>query len=247
MHRTTSLSSFSPGLCVHLMSSACLQIEAPHQIKSNSPHCLCRWKANLSSNWYVFALLTPCLSTIPSCCRFHPSPSDLWHGYRLHLSLLEHRVRRERSLHAVRQRGLQAPVCQHRHCSEVVCLPPVHHHVAVLEKELQEVHQEQRGLPHAHRTLCLQCDPGQFRQGDHAESRHQDKVHLQPGGRRDVRQPGVGFIVAGGADSSPSEDGLIRNVRQTGETDAKLRFISIRHLLTIPLFTKTSIRARMLN
>lgn len=84
------------ALCVHVMSSVTLQIcrvtELSPQIKSNSPHCLCRYKANLISNWYVFAPLTSCLSPIPSCSRFHSSPSDLWHGYRLHLSLLEHRL-----------------------------------------------------------------------------------------------------------------------------------------------------------
>lgn len=118
--------------------------------------------------------------------RLHPSPSDLWHGHRLHLSVLELGLWREGSLHAVRQCCLQAPVRQHRHRPQVVSLPPVHHHMAVFEKELQEIHQEQRGLPHSHRTLCLQCDSGQFGQGDHAESSQQDKVHIQPRGPWDV-------------------------------------------------------------
>lgn len=152
-------------------------------------------KTTRSHTGTYFDLLPCSLSTIPSRSRLHPSTSDLRHGHRLHLSVLEHRLWREGSLHAVRQRGLQASVRQHRHRAEVVSLHPVHHHVAVSEEELQEIHQEQRGVPDAHRTLRLQCDSGQFGQGDHPEPSQQDKVHIQPGGPRDVRQHGVSFIV----------------------------------------------------
>lgn len=159
-------------------------------------HSVC---ADIEATWtqsgLLFGPLTRCLLPVPSLCRFHPSPSDLWHGHRLHLSVLEHRLRRERRLHAVRQRGLQASVRQHRHRAQVVSLRAVHHHVAVFEEELQEVHQERRGLPHANRTLLLQCDPGQSGQGDHAEPSQQDQVHIQPGGPGDVRQHGISFIV----------------------------------------------------
>ena len=154
-------------------------------------------KTTRSRTGTLFDLLPCCLSTFPSRFRLHPSTSDLWHGHRLHLSVLEHRLWREGSLHAVRQRGLQASVRQHRHRAKVVSLHPVHHHVAVFEEELQEIHQEQRGVPDAHRTLRLQCDSGQFGQGDHPEPSQQDKVHIQPGGPRDVRQHGVSFIVGG--------------------------------------------------
>lgn len=135
-----------------------------------------------------FAFLTSDLLSvvIPSLSRLYPAPTDLRHGHRLHLSVLELSLRREGSLHAVRQCGLQASVRQHRHRAQVVGLHPVRHHVAVFEKELQEIHQEQRGLPHAHRTLRLQCDSGQFGQGDHPEPSQQDKVHIQLGGPRDV-------------------------------------------------------------
>lgn len=166
---------------IRLQHSVCVDIEAT-------------W-----TQWgLLFGPLTCCLSSIPpppSRCRFHPPPSDLWHGHRLHLSVLEHRVRRERRLHAVRQRGLQASVRQHRHRAQVVSLRALHHHVAVSEEELQEVHQERRGLPHADRTLLLQRDSGQSGQGDHAEPSQQDQVHIQPGGPGDVRQHGVSFIV----------------------------------------------------
>lgn len=169
----------------------------------------CSVFADIQGAWtqtgMLFDLLNCCLYTIPSCSRFHPSPSDLRHGHRLHLFVLEHCLRREGSLHAVRQRGLQASVCQHRHCAQVISLHPVHHHMAVFEKELQEIHQEQRGLPHTHRTLFLQRDSGQFGQGDHPEPSQQDKVHIQPGGPWDVWQRGVCFIVAvcsGAADCS---------------------------------------------
>lgn len=54
--------------------------------------------------------------------------------------------------------------------------------MAVSEKELQEIHQKQRGVPHAHRTLRLQRDSGQFGKRYHAEPNQQDKIHIQPGG-----------------------------------------------------------------
>lgn len=50
--------------------------------------------------------------------------------------------------------------------------------MAVPEEELQEVHQEQRGLSDAHRTLRLQRDSGQSGQRDYPESNQQDKVHI---------------------------------------------------------------------
>lgn len=60
------------------MSSAslriCRAIEASLQINSNSPHCLCRYKANLSSNWYVFALLTSVCPQSPRVAGFIPPP-----------------------------------------------------------------------------------------------------------------------------------------------------------------------------
>lgn len=142
----------------------------------------------------LFDLLTCCLSTISSCSRLHPSPSNLRHGHWLHLSLLELGLRREGRLYALRQRGLQASVCQHRHRPQVVSLPLVLHYMAVFKKELQEIHQERWGISHTHWTLCLQCDSGQSGQGDHAKPSQQDKVHIQPGGPGDVWQHGVRFI-----------------------------------------------------
>lgn len=164
-------------------------IEMNHQCVG--PHTVGTW----ARTGTLHDSLTCCLSTIPLYSRLHPPPSDLWHGHRLHLSVLELRLRREGSLHALRQRGLQASVRQHCHCSQVICLCPVHHHVAVSEKELQKIHQEQRGVPHTDWTVCLQCDSRQLGQRDHPQPRQQDKVYIQPGGPWDEWQCGVSFIV----------------------------------------------------
>lgn len=56
------------------------------------------------------------------------------------MPFLEHRVRGQRRLSAVRQRELPAPVRQHGHRPQGRGVPPLHNHLAMPTQKLQEIH-----------------------------------------------------------------------------------------------------------
>lgn len=120
-------------------------------------------------------------------CRLHPSSAHLRRRDRLHLSLLEHRLWRQRRLPVIRQRVVQTPVREPGHHPEGRGLPALHHHVVLSTQELQEVYQKPRRLPESHRVLPI----ARWR----PRPRGQDKIYIQPGGPRVLREHGVSFII----------------------------------------------------
>lgn len=121
------------------------------------------------------------------CDRLHPAAADLRRRHRLHLPVLGHGLRQARRLRAVQQRHLPPPVHQPGHCAEGRGLPALHHHLVLPAPELQEVHQGPRE-PHVGRRVLPLPDR-------RAQAGGQDKVHIQPGRPRAVREHGVGSII----------------------------------------------------